>query len=909
MSPPDKPPKAGHKPFLGDDELSNELDAWDEMFDGLHGGPEASAADEPVMAWPAPAAEVPVVPVVQVAPVAQEAARGPERAPTQIEPDEAGSADGMRELDEQLSLDRAVSDETSLDLQAAPPHERASTSVYSSDAPDEDPLETDFSDIGAAGSASALGDFLGARARSETRDGDGSNDPATGIHPRGGTPVPVDEDDIEDVYTSASRPNVAPAADDDEFTMDVVAPPPPARKPPPSAPHRTGPAIIRRATPVAVPLGNFARPSSPAAEDSPFSENTRVAELGEIESQRAEARSKAPTAPPPYAFTADSEPAVLDDDDDYADIEIASETAESEATPAEAAAPRRTAAHVVRRPERPEQSTKPQPAPHKRDSEPVIEVADSVPVEPSAEDDFSDVAAAVGVGDELGFESAPVPRRRPETPQYGIDVRSGSSSAFPSSRPDLEAVLDDFDDHDDLAGDTAHVHVHAPEEVLPEEVLSEEVDLGDTRLDVTRAAEREAPDAPEHLEAPDPTRTLYGLGAVGAAARASRPSRPPELDAAQAGRRHARLQTPLPISDDVAEVEPSIDLEAIRLPEQVQPLPSSQLDEAFARSLEIYERELATIDETATSAALRLEAGRLCERLGEADRARTHYDAALLADPRATGALRGLRRIARANGDLDEATRHLDTELAVAGALERRPLGHHRIDLLMASGDQDLARVAVGEILDSAPSDVRALLAQLELAFLDGRADEFGGALEQLAHAVTDPELRAAVQSARGVLAAHHHDTAAAATWFTAAAESDPSSLGARLGAIRQAVTRNDGAAAANVLLDLARQVETTDPMTAAALAVRAQHWARDGQCGAARDDRDAARSTRAARRGRDCQRRQRSGRRRQRVRGLGGERRRVTHRTLVRRRSCRRARSGAGGRVVARRAPARSRR
>ena len=188
------------------------------------------------------------------------------------------------------------------------------------------------------------------------------------------------------------------------------------------------------------------------------------------------------------------------------------------------------------------------------------------------------------------------------------------------------------------------------------------------------------------------------------------------------------------------------------------------------------------------SAALRIEAGRLCERLGDPDRARAHYDAALLADPRATAALRGLRRIARASGDLIEATRQLDAELAVAGALERRPLGHYRIDLLLASGEQDLARVAVGEILDSAPSDVRALLAQLELAFLDGRADEFG-ARARAARARGQRSPSCAPRCSPRVACSRRTTTTPPAPrrWFAAAAESDPASLGARLGAIRQA--------------------------------------------------------------------------------------------------------------------------
>lgn len=299
--------------------------------------------------------------------------------------------------------------------------------------------------------------------------------------------------------------------------------------------------------------------------------------------------------------------------------------------------------------------------------------------------------------------------------------------------------------------------------------------------------------------------------------------------------RPTRLATPLPIGPDApVEIEPTLDLETIgrAWPEQVAPLPTATLDEASAQALLVYERELATADDSASSVALRIEAGRLCERLTDFERARGHYDAALMLDPRATPALRGLRRLARTSGDLAEAIRHLDAEISVAGALERRPLGHYRVDLMMASNEQDLARVAAGELLDQAPSDVRALLAQLELAFLDGRADEFGVALEQLAQAVSDTELRAALQSARGALAAHHNDTGAASGWFAAAAESDPTALAALLGAIRQATGANQAEAAARSLIDLARQVEASDPITAAAAAVRAQQWV-GGELGA----------------------------------------------------------------------------
>src|SRR5262249_8220518 len=86
------------------------------------------------------------------------------------------------------------------------------------------------------------------------------------------------------------------------------------------------------------------------------------------------------------------------------------------------------------------------------------------------------------------------------------------------------------------------------------------------------------------------------------------------------------------------EIEPLRDLEVAGRdwPEQVAPMPTAALDEASATSLLVYEREVATLDDSASSAALRVEAGRLCERLADLERARTHYDAALLADPRAT---------------------------------------------------------------------------------------------------------------------------------------------------------------------------------------------------------------------------------------------------------------------------------
>src|SRR3569623_443977 len=400
-------------PFLGDEELSNELDAWDSMFDNLHGGPEAAAADEPVMEWPAPA------PPSKPNRVPEAALPAPERT----------DEDLPVELDAQLTLDRAatnaLAEETHIDVQAAP----ARASTFTKDTAAADPLETAFSEIGAAGPPSALGDFLGAASsqRPSTQNGyEEAPEPFA---------VAVETIDEEDVYTSASRPRVQPAPDDDELAMDAPAPPP-RPKPPSAPPRRTGPALLRRAT--------------------------------------------APTAPPPFAMS-ETAPQPLIDEDDYADIEIGADSNEAEPEPtppppAEVSAPRRTAAPVLRRPEK---ATKQPVVPHKRESDPVLEVADSVPVAPAGEDDFSAVAAAVGV-EALGPGEL-IPRRRPETPPGGTDLVQLRPSAPHVAR--LAVALDRIGDVDDNAHETVTMSV---DDVQSEEDAAEPV-AAPTRLAVQRA--------------------------------------------------------------------------------------------------------------------------------------------------------------------------------------------------------------------------------------------------------------------------------------------------------------------------------------------------------------------------------------------------------------------------------------
>ena len=835
MSAPKPPPGKG-KPFLPDDDLLSELDQWDATFDALHGAPDPGEqpAAEPPMEWPAPD------------PSAGDSAIGDKTNLNTFEDLDRATLDADVDLDDQLTLDGALEAEQRADI-----HLRVGPTL-----PDA-AVETDFSDIGAEEPA-ALGELLG---RSSTAPPIVDDEPEeTRIRQRSQkkTMPPEDVDDADDgVYTSASRPNRAPPAPDFDDD-DALAPPPKPLMPLPEV--RRGPAIIRRMTgAVEVPKVDDITPSRGTDAAALLAERTRVATYDNLGVESA-GRSQKKTLPPPI------------DDDDYADIEI--DESESAAPAVEMSAPasepvaRRTA-HVVRRGPTP---TRPPPPPA---SGPVVEMdideslSEPVPAprpptddygdfadfadfdapagyEPAApiaaEDDFSDVAAAVGAEDSLDLppppprpapRTTPPPPPRPSRPTaqprpvtFDLDTE-----AKPASLEDALGGLDepmptstnrvlstDFDEPS--AGLGAPAYRPFDDDDLDPAVTGKfsELDRAAAPLPDT---DRGMPTLVEPTSARPPALTdLYQ--------RVKTPTSVPPLGQLDALFGAQRAPSAIPIEVEVPELpEPELDLETLgrAWPEQVDPLPPSELDESAAASLLVYEREVATLDDSESSAALRVEAGRLCERLSDLERARAHYDAALLADPRATAALRGLRRIARASGDLAEATRHLDTEIAVAGALERRPLGHHRVDLLMASGEQDLARVAVGEILDSAPSDVRALLAQLELAFVDGRADEFGIALEQLAHAVTDHELRAAVQSARGVLAAHHDDTAGAATWFAAAAESDPNALAARLGAIRYAAGQGNAEAAARALLDLARQIAEADPVTAAAAALRAQQW------------------------------------------------------------------------------------
>ncbi|MEO8701560.1 MAG: tetratricopeptide repeat protein [Kofleriaceae bacterium] len=311
-------------------------------------------------------------------------------------------------------------------------------------------------------------------------------------------------------------------------------------------------------------------------------------------------------------------------------------------------------------------------------------------------------------------------------------------------------------------------------------------------------------------------------------------------------RQPARLNPPRRAPSTLAELdvgrEPARDVTAIQFPVEAElsgddsavvmlsyaQLMPAKVDDSSKEMLEQCEAELAMADDSTGPIELRIEAGRLAELAGEAERARTHYEAAVIAEPRALAALRGLRRLARGASDLREATQLVDAELALVGPRERAALQRYRIDLLLATQEHDVARVAVGALLDAVPLDPAGLLAHLELAFLDGRADELGRTLDQLASVLTDGELIAALGSARAALAI---ERGAEIVAYANAAEAAPAT---RLAQIRQAAMRGQVDAVTTALFDLACDLEGNDPVVATALAVRVQRWAASSASGAA---------------------------------------------------------------------------
>ncbi|MBK9070539.1 MAG: hypothetical protein IPL79_06005 [Myxococcales bacterium] len=254
--------------------------------------------------------------------------------------------------------------------------------------------------------------------------------------------------------------------------------------------------------------------------------------------------------------------------------------------------------------------------------------------------------------------------------------------------------------------------------------------------------------------------------------------------------------------------------------------PACDLEEDAARLLMTYEQELSHSADPARVLLLRGEAGRLALRVGDAERAKLHFESSLLRDPNSLVALRGLRAVARVMGQWREAVAYCEAELELVSAQERAAVAMLRIYYLIVSGEQDLARVAVGEFVEEHPGDVAAALLEAELAFVDGRADELFAVLGRVSQSTVDLPLAAWARKLAACGTLDAQPARALAALSTAASSAEQGDPGAALLRIEAAALLGDHARVVEELRRLAEISAGSDPTFAAALACHAAELA-----------------------------------------------------------------------------------
>ncbi|HEY4181313.1 MAG TPA: hypothetical protein VGM90_30920 [Kofleriaceae bacterium] len=212
-------------------------------------------------------------------------------------------------------------------------------------------------------------------------------------------------------------------------------------------------------------------------------------------------------------------------------------------------------------------------------------------------------------------------------------------------------------------------------------------------------------------------------------------------------------------------------------------------NEALVESL-TREVELATAP--AERAVLWTEIGRLCEVLGESERAKAAFTSALAVDPRWPRALRGARRVAYRDHEMADAAALLAREVEVATGRERGALQRLLIDLLLATRENTAAREAIKDLLAKDAADVGVLSASLVAAFVANDAPVIKSAQAALAREA--PEL-----------------------------EENESPFGKLWQDIWNARAGGDTAASVAATLELAFHVESEDPTVTTAFAMLAQ--------------------------------------------------------------------------------------
>ena len=377
---------------------------------------------------------------------------------------------------------------------------------------------------------------------------------------------------------------------------------------------------------------------------------------------------------------------------------------------------------------------------------PVLARAASEPVDESF---YDAIQVADGKDDTPGEEPAAVRRLTRNV----VRRASGQAPALKSAPPEapsagpetLEVRVDPLDyptavrdDGEDEAPTTGHItHEVVIGDASSIELLGEE---DDPETALARAIGRsEASDGFDTLINDDAPPPVTPRRSVQPRARSAWRDAVPEEVAISDSARH-ELRTPDP-DDGSFEVRAS----TMTLPEQSDPL-----DEGWFGELgELFAREAEVTREGPRVATVKFGAARAAMGTGANDRARELLEEARAADPMAVAARRGLRRIYAAEKRTRDMAAVLDEEARATDGPGKRALLSLRADLLVAAGEDDLARVAVGELLDVAPDDAGALLASVALAFGDDRMSELAAAADKAARAVSDPDLAGGLRRVR----------------------------------------------------------------------------------------------------------------------------------------------------------------
>ncbi|CAN5688000.1 hypothetical protein BH11MYX1_BH11MYX1_01430 [soil metagenome] len=280
-----------------------------------------------------------------------------------------------------------------------------------------------------------------------------------------------------------------------------------------------------------------------------------------------------------------------------------------------------------------------------------------------------------------------------------------------------------------------------------------------------------------------------------------------ELFVADLGEDYGHVALALPIRDlqalEVGAAPPPLDPDDSAVVfmsyDELRPAQKAVANDDLLSGLAGLERELGLSPVSDERGELHFEAGRTAVALAQRSIAVTHFEAAIAQGMWAAPALREMRRLAWQQADLAECARLVEAELKLASARERPLLLRYRTDLLMAIGEEDLARVSVGDYLELATNEPAILLASLELAFLDERLPELVQLLGRLDATIDDPAFHSSLAFARGV--------------FMHELVGTPGQLGGVLAVMGRA----------DSILELACQVESEDPILAGSLATLAQ--------------------------------------------------------------------------------------